>query len=793
VQLFAAKSFRRTLGFALLLMCSVPFGLSVAGCKKALAVEYCNSTDSGPEVGQVASITLSQSLATYGESLNYGQIGQSLSATAIDCKGNSVSVSRYTYASTNGYTSGAAPGAIYADINPSTGQICAGLWNRNSGGGVPDYTTCTAPTAPPTNYLAYVTATADGATSNAIPVFVHAVPNSIQIGTPSANCATDPTTNCCPLTYTAAQPTNPYTGTSCLSQGVAGQLVARVLDTNGNNITCQVGHVTFIPVTNTSIVTIDQNGVATANQPGSATITASVAGNSSTSTAGFFSTCPPVNITLTSNGSAAPVAGILGVATPFSAVATDKNHVTITGLALEYESTSPQTIPSGGSDNSTVPLFPGVGNITAACVPPTCNPSPFAQIDYLGNGTQVTSNGIVVSNTGPGSSVIYVGSTSSQYLYPVDFTTSQPGSLIKLPYVPNSMQITQDGGTIFLGSSTALMTVSTGNNSVSSVNTSLPGSVISIAPAGTELVVTDPVRQTVSIITAAGGVITTIGGVAKSASWSPDNNTVYVTTSASASYGPQVLVHNVFTAWTTQPVTTAFTDVTVTVPHIGAYFAGADTEGRSVCPTNNVSGANPVVVTNFFYPITDMKAVPDEHITATDDSNHVLGVALTPAAINDFTTTGLPYQVACPNAPTSTSNPFPTTVTTHPLTGVTATDITGIFAATNSAVAFVTYTGASVNALGQLPIYFPATATASAIKLSGAAVAPTNGVFSADNVFFYVTTSGDNLLHKVAVTYPAAGIPTATDTGTLAPNLPDANGNIVTPNLIVQRPKKPTT
>jgi sugar lactone lactonase YvrE len=792
VQLFVSKTVRRIFGFALLLFVSVPFGLSISGCKKALAVEYCNSTDSGPQIGQVASITLSQSLATYGESLNYGQIGQSLSASAIDCKGSSVSVNRYVYSSTNGYTSGAAPGAIYADINPATGQICAGTWNRNSGGGVPDYTTCTAPTAAPPNYLAYVTATADGATSNPIPVFVHAVPNSIQIGTPSTNCTTDPTSNCCPLTYTAAQPTNPYTGTSCLSQGASGQIVARVLDVNGNNITCQVGHLSFIPVTNTNIVTIDQNGVATANQPGSATITASVAGNSSTSTAGFFSTCPPVSITLTSNGSLGPIAGTLGTAIPLSATVLDKNGVTITGLALEYESTTPQTIPGGGT--SITPIFPGEANITAACVPPTCNSAPFSQIDYLGNGTQLTSNGIVISDTGPSSSVIYVGSTSSQYLYPIDFTNTQPASLIKLPYVPNSMQITQDGSTIYLGSSTALMTVSTANNSVSSANTALPGYVISIAPAGTELVVTDPVRQTVSLVNSSGAIITQIGGVAKAASWSPDNNTVYITTTPSGSYGPQVLVHNVLTAWTSIPVAAPFTDVTVTVPHIGAYFAGADTEGRSVCPTNTVSGVNPVVVANSFYPLADVKAVPDEHITSTDDGNHVLGAALTPAvAINDFVTTNLPYKVACPNAPTNAPNPFPSAVTTHPLTGVTATDITGIEAATNSAAAFVTYTGSSANPLGQLPIYFPASATASAIKLSGAAVSPTAGVFSSDNAFFYVTTSGDNLLHTVALTYPSSGTPTATDTGTLTPNLPGTSGAIVTPNLIVQRPKLPRT
>ncbi|MEO6922466.1 MAG: hypothetical protein ABI142_01445, partial [Bryocella sp.] len=322
-------------------------------------MEYCNGGDSGPRVGQVQTISLSQNLATYGESINYGQIGQALSATAVDCKGNAVEVNKYTYASTNGYVSGAAPGQIYADINPTSGAVCGGTWNRNTGGGVGDYTVCTAPTVAPSKYLAYVTATAEGSTSNAIPVFVHAQPNSIQIGSASSNCSTDPTTNCCPLSYTAPQPTSPYTGTSCLSQGATAQVVARVLDAAGNNITCQVGHVTYSPIGATNAVTFDQNGVGTANQPGSATLTASISGSGSASTAGFWSTCPPKSITLTSNGNlgaTTPVIGAQGVTTPFSAVVTDTNNKVITGLGLEYETTTPETIQGG--NNALTPQYP---------------------------------------------------------------------------------------------------------------------------------------------------------------------------------------------------------------------------------------------------------------------------------------------------------------------------------------------------------------------------------------------------------------------------------------------------
>ena len=794
MQLFHGKLARKVFGLAALLLFSVPFGLTVTGCKHAIAVEYCNGGDSGPQLGQVASISLSQSLATYGESLSYGQIGQTLSATALDCKGNSVSVSKFVYASTNGYVAGAAAGQIYADINPSTGAICAGTWNRQTGGSVSDYTVCTPPTVTPANYIAYVTATAEGATSNAIPVFIHAQPTSIEIGNPSTDCTNNPTTNCCPLSYTAAQPTNPYTGGSCLSQGATGQIVSRVLDGNGNNITCQVGHVVYSVTGATTAVTFDQNGVGTANQPGSATITAAISGSGSPSTAGFWSTCPPATITLNSNGNYQSVTGLLNVATPFTAVVTDTNGITLSGVSLEYESTTPETIPGGS--NTITPTYPGTTTITAVCAPPTCNASPYSQIGLYSNGTTLTSNGVKLSATGQSSSVIYVASTNSQYLYPYDFTTNKAGALLKLPYTPNSMVISVDGSTIYLGGvlngvPVALMTVSTATNTVTGTNVGVTGSVISIAPNGSTIVVTDPLRETVSLVSSAGAVETQQGGVATSAAWSPDSSTVYITTKPSNSYpNPQVMVYNSNTSWTVTNAADTYTGSTVTVPHIGAYLAGGDTEGRSYCPSNTLSGTTtPQVVTNTFYPVSDIKTVKNEQITSTNDGAHVLGAASTPAVVNDLSTVNLPYTTVCPPAPiTIPQNYFPSTNTVHALTGITSTGITGVVASSNSDVAFVTYTGT-----GGLPMYVPSTGTASTLTLNGAATDPLAGVFASNDAFFYVDTAGDNAVHVLTMTYPTSGAPTAVDTQTISPLLPDANGNIVAPNMIVQRVKKPTT
>ncbi len=136
---------RRFLSLVVLLFITVPFGASLAGCGNKTVVQFCNGGDSGPVVGQVKTITLSPNFAIFGESLNFGQIGSGLSASAVDCKGTPVSVRSFVYASSN---------LNFADINPSTGAVCAGTYNRFTGGGIPDYTLCN----PPTTLSAQITA-----------------------------------------------------------------------------------------------------------------------------------------------------------------------------------------------------------------------------------------------------------------------------------------------------------------------------------------------------------------------------------------------------------------------------------------------------------------------------------------------------------------------------------------------------------------------------------------------------------------------------------------------------------
>ncbi len=789
---------RQFLGLVVLFLFAMPFGLSVAGCGHKAAVQYCSGNlESGPQVGQVSKITLASALTVTGESLNYGQIGSSLSATAQDCNGANVSVSGYTYNSQD---------PSIADINPSSGVVCAGTWNRNSGGGIGDFTICTPPAATNTKHQTFVYATANGATSNAIAIYIHAPVTNVQLGATTGTCDTDPDTTCatsqgvtCETSTAGTNPNFPaYDGKSCVSQRDTRQLIARVFDANNRNITCQVGPVTFNLQGASSIAAINAQGFATANLPGSALVTATVSNSSSAVNSGFFSVCPPASIVLSAVNQPANASQInVALNTPqnFTASVLDTNNVVLTGLALEFNSTLPLNFPA--ASGSVTPVFPGTATITAVCNPGSCNPAPFSQIGVNGNGKPITSNGITVTAAGTSASVLYMASTNSQFIATEDFTTGQLGSPIKLPFVPNSMVISQDGSTLYLGSPQGLMTVATTSNTVTATYTTVQGTVLAVAPNNSYAVVTDPTRQTVSLVTPTGGVFTSNNGIGTRAAWTPDSNTLYVLANTGGVTGQsnQLLTYSTFVGWQVVTPGTPYTDVAVTVPSVGAYFAGAQTDGRSDCSSTIENFATaPPVASNMFYPLADTKAVPTDRLIATTDGKHILGATTTaPAALQDLAIT-LPTTVvngtttiaACPqpNQPQVAPGYFTSTPSTHPLASLTPTAITGVVAASNSGTAFVTYTGTG----SVLPLYQPGTGTLTNIPLTGAAMAPVAGVYSSDDTTFYAGTSGDNQVHIISVTGA-----TSKDTGTLSPNLQDPNGNLATPNLIAQRVRRTTS
>ena len=781
---------RRLVTLFALLFLTVPFGISIAGCGKKTPVTFC-SGDSGPIVGQVKTITLAPTI--YGISLNAGEFGTSPTASAADCNGNAVTVSTYTWAIRQ-------QDVGLVDVVPTTGRLCAGTWNRNTGGGIPNFTVCTPATRSGT---AQITATGAGATSNSLPIFVHPVVTSIIVGPPSTNCSTDLATNCCAFSTvggtTAPTITGDFTGNSCLSQNVTGQLAARVFAGSGTatqNITCTqtgtdatgnplfapfVGHVSWSQ-TDATIVTIDENGIATAKNPGSTIVNASVSNASSTD--GYFSTCPPASITLsTPNTTPAPAAISVNQnnTQPLVATVMDTNGVVLNGVNVSFVSTTPTTLPSGGT-GSVTPIFPGSGAITAICLPPGCNPSPLSEVGLFGNGLPIVSNQIVVNTPGTNSTLLYAASTGSRELVAFDLFANSVGTPVRLPYVPNSMVITNDGSTLYLGSSTELMVVSTTATAVTGEFQSVPGSVLAVSPDGTTVVVADPIRQTVSLVTAAATTnsVSTYGGLGTHAQFSPDSGTVYI------SAGNQMIVHSSFTGWTAIPLSVNAVDVSVATPQVAAFLAGPATTARGYCPITTVTGAgDSATTTNQFYPDAGLTAPAADRILATNDGNHVLGATVTPVpTLTDTSVTLVNKNDRCPQPGEPPQHVTGATLFTGSIPGVTATAITALPTASDSSLAFVTYLGTG----GVLPSYtFAGTGvgTLGSIKLSGTAVAPVSGVFSSDNGTFFTGTSGDNLIHLV--TRGSAGF---TDTSTINPQITNDAGASATVDLIAQHPRR---
>jgi hypothetical protein len=813
---------RRFVTLLVLLLFSIPFGVSISGCSKNVAPVYCNGGDSGVTTAQPTTITLNP--IVYGISLNFAEIGQVNTPSATNCKGANASIQAYTYSTTD---------MTVADVQPTSGRLCGGTWNRNTGGGIPDYTYCI-----PTNKsgIAYISASAEGVTSNPLPIFIHPTVTSIVLGGPSTNCATDPASNCsaasidltdlsaasaggCP-TSTAypnnpqlangccSIPTNvvypvlgalPYSATSCYSQGSTSQLSARVYagtGANQTNISCLAGHLQYSAQGAASttaispVVSIDPNGVATANQPGSVLISADI--SDAASSAGFFSTCPPASITLTTPGSTSnPVVINENNTQPLTATVLDTNGKTLTGLTLEYVSTSPITIPAGSG--SIIPPLAGAASVYAICQPTTsstsCNSSSYNQIGLFGNGKPVISNPVNLTAPGTNSTVLYMASTQSQYVETRDFTQNALAAPFLLPYVPNSMMISNDGSTIYMGSSTGLMVLNAVNTlNVTRVDTTSPGTVIGLSPDGNTLVLSDPVKQITTLESSSGSVLTTYGGVGTHAEFSPDDQTVYITA------GNQLLIYSSYTGWTNiTPATTAgtpVTDVAITVPSVGAYFAGQTTTARGYCSASTQSTVGGVVTeTNSFYPPADSSPVVTDRIAATNDGLHILGATAqtTVPTLSDIHVT-IPIG-ACPVSGGLTFSSSPTSVPLSQISTPSASggSITGVIPASDSSIAFITYSGTG----GAVPAYAPASGTVSYVKLSGTAIAPLTGVISSDNTTFYAGTSGDNLVHLINRS-------TLIDVSTLAPNLTAGpgqtvpQGTIVPVNLMAQKPRKTT-
>lgn len=765
---------RRFLTLVCLLFLAIPAGITITGCYRNPAGNYCNGLGYGLKNTDLYTITLQPQ--TTGISMAFGQTRQISAPEAANCKGGSVSVQRYSYGTTNNRL---------VDISPS-GSICAGTWNRNSGGGIPDYTICNFPNPlPNTNGLpygtAFISASADSITSNPVEVYVHAQISSISLVGPQ----------------------------QCLSQGQIAQLNAQACYTNNGSqvLMCApssvtsasyscplppgvatvpdcssaIGVMTYSAGTGNVAQINPETNQITAELPGTTVITASIA--QSGSTAGYFSTCPPQSISLTLNGKTSATV-TQGVPQNLVTKVVDTNGNTITGLTLDYQSTNPLNVTSTPSGQVN-PIFPGSGTVYAICQPGTCNPAPINQVGVNGTGLSIASNPVDITVPGTASSLVWYGAPGmSQYIVPVELLTGTVGSNSRLPYVPNSMVMDQTGTNLYLGSPHELMVYNTTANAVTTQNPNLPGVVLAVAPVAAQVLVNDQVRQIFYIASPSGAITATFAGMGTYAQWTPDGKTLYVTDSSDAGAGhtDTLYVYNANTGWTTYPLaksgTTGPQSAAITVPGVGAYISGDPTVAHTWCPTGSPSNYSTMV----FYPQGDTVNADTDVLTATADGNHILGAAAVGGSIS-FTDIGVTIPSgACPAPVGGILQPLVLSHTLNQTTlNVNATAVNQVVSSpaavargTGSpgySLSFITYNGTTPGAT--LPYYKQTTGATSSLgtvgylTLTGSSsiTAPVAGAFSPDNTLFFISTAGDNKVH-----YIDTG--TLTDTQQISPNLP---------------------
>jgi hypothetical protein len=818
---------QRLLTLVFLLCLAVPAGISISGCTRNPAGNYCNGEGFGLKLTDVASIDLEP--RTTGVSIAFAQTQQIAAPKALTCKGVAASVASFTYGTSNNQL---------LDISP-TGSMCAGTWNRRSGGGIPDFTICNPPSPlPSTNNLpyatAFVTATANGVTSNQVEVFVHTPVTAVSLVLEQPGNPASTITGCLSQTQTAQLDSQAFYS----SNGTQQLLCSPTPPANSPNIpscSAAVGDLTYTSQ-NTTVATIDQNGVITAVLPGTTYITASVAGSGSS--AGYFSTCPPASINVNLNGQTTGTV-TQGVTQNLVTTIVDTKGNTIQGLSLDYQSTNPLDI-SAGSGGAITANFAGEATIYAVCQPTTCNPAPIDKVGINQTGTSITSNSVTITTPGVASDFIwyaspmspanplpagtpptppgqpvpagsqplpgYAPSAGSQYFVPVELISGTIGSPVKMPYVPNTMVLDRTGTSLYFGSSHELMIYAAATNALTKEDPNVPGVVLAASPDNSKILINDPVRKLFYLYTTSSGAFSSYSGVGTAAQWTPDAKTLYAVGTDPTGTQPTLFVYNVNTGWTTYGLSESSSELAITVPGIGAFLTGNPTVGRAWCPT--INGSTGYIAQA--YP--QMASVPLETdiLGATIDGAHVIGVSngsgspvLTDINLNLSQSLN---NLACPSI--ASGGTFTSTnITNSPVTASPQTPIVlpagvtlnptdsfnQVLPSPASNLAFITYNAATGSTgTANLPYYTPATGSTAGpvnyVTLSGAPTAPIAGAFSLDDTLFFVSTSGDNMVHYISIS--PTGPPT--DTKQVNPGLQDTNGNPLPATVIAVKPRATT-
>ena len=475
------------------------------------------------------------------------------------------------------------------------GQACAGSWNSLTTPQV-----CT----PGSAGVAQVTASAMGATSNAVTIYVHSHIDNLTISViPPAPA------NCLSKDFTANYQATAFSG--------------------GLDITSTVGQITWqaaslvATVSNTASTLGNRvNGVSlnqvqvTARTPGLTQLFASVANVNSAPFA--FYTCPVESISLAINGISGNSFTVAGSGTKtVTPTVIDANKNVITGVPLTWSSSSPNAGTASGSNTTGVGTItvshPGSTAVVASCTPPTCNigltpadplfptgaiyPESVINATATTSGTAEEGQTVWVSTTGcgaPGNA----GTNCITSLVPIISPTNIVGNAALLPATPNSLVVTVVRAanatqlTGFLGTDSSVqgtkgLMVATLSATTPSVLQfpSVVGKVLAASPNGTKVIVSDTLdtpNQVYVFDNAAHTAVSLPITGATAADFSPDSLKAFII--ANNGTVSTLYVYSVIDALQTIPLSTTnvANDVSFLSEGAFAYIAGGNPNGVTV-------------------------------------------------------------------------------------------------------------------------------------------------------------------------------------------------------------------
>jgi hypothetical protein len=655
-------------------------------------------------------------------SLNQGDVAQ-LSVTATD-KNGATAIASFTYTSSNNNL-----------VSVSTsGLLCAGTWDAN-------YIVCTPTTS---TGSANITVTSSNGKSATAQAYVHYKVDAVLANGPN----------------------------DCLSSASTAQLTATAL--SNNPAVCSqlpgsptppctlpattIGQATWIS-NNTNVVTVDNtvanSGTATAVNPGTTTVYASVSNNNSPALT--ITTCPVVQLNITSASSTDPFSLAKGSTRAFNAVAIDSKGTTLTTVPLIWSSSQPfaMAIAAGSPAlNATATAQnPGTSSLMASCSPPTCN---------IGLNP-VYSNVIVGTTTGSSNDTLYAASKDSLSLVPIDLANNNTvGSPITLPQKPNSLIADRVGSTIVLGSDSVTgMLVNTSTSAITSLN--IPGIAMKYSPDNTMF----GYASTVSTQGAVDIVSSSSGGTTAVMLFTGDARNLALDFAPDSKFALLTQQSTKLVEWNASNQVLPFTlgqpanDVNFLAGGGAAYLANGSSGLVSAVATCNPatqvdtkSATNPVFV----------RAIPNNSGMLVLDPPNVI-------VLSPITVANISPSSSCPPVVNSVSNSYPA--------GITIPDRTKaqMLVTPDSTKALIT------NGSNLVYIFDIVQHTTKAVALAGSVTESYEADVTLDSRFAYIGTN-DGTIHKIDL---VAG----TDSAQINPGLKQSdNTTVANPHFVALKHKQ---